>query len=346
VAVEDPLVGKVFVGRYRIDALVGRGGMGAVYKAFQLSTKREVAVKVLSAEGAALPEAAKRFQREGSVARKIDHPNVVAISDSGGLDDGSLYLVMELLAGRSLEDVLKTGPMPLSRALGIMRQILAGLGAAHTVGIVHRDVKPANVMLLDGDRVKLFDFGIAWDDAATEKLTAAGVACGTPEYISPEMAMGLAVDARADLYAAGVILFEMVAGRLPFVAPEPTGFLKAHLYEKPPTLSEVAGRPIPPALEAVVARAMAKESTDRFPSAGEMSAALAAIEGPAPKPVAAKKSSSGMGIAIAVVLLLLVGGGAAVWWFLLRAPEAGSPEPTVTPAASKTKSPPKKPRAH
>jgi serine/threonine protein kinase len=307
--VVDPLPGSLIVGRYRIETLIGQGGMCAVYRARQLVHDRPVAIKILPAAKAAHPELARRFQREVTTAQRLAHPNVVAISDSGALPDGALFLVMELLVGRSLAQLLEEGPLPPGRALAITRQILAGLGEAHRVGIFHRDVKPGNVMLVDVDgveTVKLFDFGIAANERAAEKLTVAGTAFGTPQYISPEMARGQRVDARADLYSLGVILFEMVTGRLPFESDDEMALLRAHISQRPP--SPRALRPeLPPRLDALILRALHKDPDARFPSAEAMAAALDELTGP---PRRARAS-----VALAVALALAVG---AAWWWLMQ----------------------------
>ena len=197
------------------------------------------------ADKANVKEFAARFQREVTTAKRIDHPNVAAISDSGELPGGGLFLVMELLKGTLLSNALENGRMPPARALVIARQMLVGLGRAHELGVVHRDVKPHNVMLIDVgglETVKLFDFGIASNDRAAMKLTVPGTAFGTPEYIAPEQAMGEKVDARADLYGVGVVLFEMLCGRLPFVCKDDIAYLRAHIKEPAPAAVERRAR--------------------------------------------------------------------------------------------------------
>ena len=274
----DPLVGQLIANRYRSGALLGRGGMCSVYRAENTVKARSVAVKVLPAHKARIDELARRFQREITTAKRIDHPHVATISDSGALADGSLFLVMELLEGTLLTNVLDQGRLPIPRALGIARQMLTGLGEAHRIGVVHRDVKPDNVMLVDVDgveTVKLFDFGIASNVKAAVKLTAAGTAFGTPEYISPEMARGDKVDARAALYAVGVVLFEMVAGRRPFVGDDGISLLRAHINERAPSPRAVApDANLPPALDRLILRALEKNPADRFFTTEEMVAAI------------------------------------------------------------------------
>jgi eukaryotic-like serine/threonine-protein kinase len=253
--------------RYKVLGVLGQGGMCTVYRAEDTKRGLQVALKVLPAERAADGEMAARFQREAAAGKRIGHPNVVSISDSGTLPDGSLYLVMELLDGAPLDELLEKGPLPVAQAVSIARQILWGLGAAHQLGMTHRDVKPENVILVGGT-VKLVDFGIASNDRAAFKLTAVGLAFGTPEYISPEMAMGLAVDPRADLYSVGIVLYEMVSGKRPFEGDQ-KALLLAHIDKKPPPPPGV-----PPKLSAFILRALEKLPEKRFSSAEAMIDAL------------------------------------------------------------------------
>ncbi|HLU65818.1 MAG TPA: protein kinase [Kofleriaceae bacterium] len=287
---EDPalLVDTVIDGRYHLTSLVGRGGMGAVFLAEHVTIRRPVALKLLQPSLAAIPELARRFEREAFAIGRIDHPNCVSVMDFGRLGDGSLYLVMEYLDGRSLGDAIEAeGRIPARRALHILRHVLRGLGHAHHAGIVHRDVKPENVILVEHEGVpefaKILDFGIARflrdtpPDAAEgeERLTQAGIAFGTPAYMSPEQAVGDPVDPRADLYAATVMLFEMIAGRPPFHSADKLELLGMHAMKQPPRLSEV--RPdalIPASLDELVAIGMAKKPAERFADADEYIAAI------------------------------------------------------------------------
>jgi serine/threonine-protein kinase len=270
-----------------------------------------VAIKILPAESAADARAVARFKREAASCRRIQHPNVVRISDSGELDCGSQYLVMELLDGGDLATVLDGGPIGIARALDLARQILRGLEAAHAIGIVHRDIKPENIMLTrerDQETVKLVDFGIASNDRAAIKLTTAGIAFGTAEYMSPEMAMGLPVDARADLYAVGVVLFEMVTGRLPFPAEDVKELLQAHVQEPPPSPRAVApGARIPTGLDEIILRAMAKLPEQRFPTAAAMEEAVAAVTPP-------QTSRWRPALWLSVVIVALLSLAVAQWW--------------------------------
>ncbi|HUS64761.1 MAG TPA: serine/threonine-protein kinase [Kofleriaceae bacterium] len=305
------LIGKEIRGThsYRIERLLGQGGTSSVFRGELLVKGRPVAIKVLHAQWARQPEMALRFQREISTAKRITHPNVVSVSDAGSLEDGSLFLVMELLEGTSLASLIEEGPIPPARALAITRQILFALDAAHQHGVVHRDVKPSNVFIVQKDGqevVKLFDFGIALNDKAAVKLTAAGTAFGTPEYISPEMAMGQKVDGRADLYSLGVVLFEMVTGRLPFVSGDPIALLRAHINEAAPTPRSVS-KDVPKPLDALIVRAMSKKPDARFPSAEAMRQAVDAAAG----------LDSGRRPIAWVLLLILAVLGYLVWRFLL-----------------------------
>lgn len=241
----DALLGSVLAGRYRIEEQIGSGGMGAVYRAEHVHMRKAVAVKVLHHEMTAIPEVVARFEREAVAGGRIDHPHVVAASDFGKLEDGSFYLVLEFVEGQSLGKLVNTmGALAPQRALHIARQIVEALQAAHALGIVHRDLKPDNVMLVekdgDPDYVKVLDFGIAKIkvEEATEQpaLTKIGTVFGTPEYMSPEQARGELVDARADLYTVGVILYEMLAGISPFKDEDLVVVLTRHLTADPPPL--------------------------------------------------------------------------------------------------------------
>src|SRR5688500_474935 len=222
----DPRLGTVLAERYRLHSLLGEGGMGKVYAAEHVLMKKRLAVKVLHRELTLVPEVVARFEREAMAAANIDHPNVAAATDFGRLADGSVFLVLEFVQGRSLREEIALGPMAVERALHIARQIGSGLRGAHLHGIVHRDLKPENIMLVekegDPDFVKVLDFGVAKvpiGEVPTQgtPISRAGMVFGTPEYMAPEQALGEPVDGRADLYALGVMLFEMLAGERPFL---------------------------------------------------------------------------------------------------------------------------------
>jgi serine/threonine-protein kinase len=271
----DPLIGAVVGERYRVVSRIGVGGMGAVYRAEHTMMRRDLAIKVLLSELGGREEFARRFEREAESASRLDHPNIITVTDFGRTPNGALFLAMEFLAGDQLTSVIDQGPLPRERALAIVRQILRALDHAHGAGVVHRDLKPDNIMLVerDGQRdvVKILDFGIAKvtePASGHEVLTQAGVIFGTPEYLSPEQAVGEAVDARADLYAAGVILYEMLAGRRPFESEDKVKIISMHLSHAPPRIREANPTvDVPFALEQVVLQALEKHRENRFASA-------------------------------------------------------------------------------
>ena len=246
----DPLIGRKLDGRYTVLARLGQGGMGVVYRGRQAHLGRFVAIKVLNEDAAAVPEWRRRFEREAKALSALAHPNVVPVTDFG-IDRGVPFLVLELLQGKTLADLIKEGPLPLWRALDISRQLLRGLAFAHGKGIVHRDLKPANVFLQElpdqADHVRLLDFGmvkfLAGSGSRTvpdsHHLTRTGVMLGTPAYMSPEQVTGSPADARSDVYAAGAVLFELLAGRRPFVADTHEGCVGAHLTKPVPSLAKV-----------------------------------------------------------------------------------------------------------
>jgi serine/threonine-protein kinase len=287
----------VLSGRYRIDRLLGEGGMGAVYEAEHTHMRKRLAVKVLHAEMSRLPEVVARFEREALAAAHIEHPNVAAATDFGMLEDGSFFLVLEYVEGHSLREVIAKGRLELGRALHIANQIASAVVRAHALGIVHRDLKPENVMLvtkdLDPDFVKVLDFGIAKvpvgslaseepaasaASGAPKVLTQLGMVYGTPEYMAPEQAVGQAVDARADLYSLGVMLYEMVAGTRPFDAESKVALLGMHVTARVPTFVERCPEAlIPPEVEAIVMRLMKKEADDRYNDAKDLMEAFAGV---------------------------------------------------------------------
>jgi serine/threonine protein kinase len=282
----DHQPGVVIEGRYRIVRELGRGGMGTVYEAEQIKLQKQVALKVLHADrvqrddrGASL----KRFLREARAASSIQHRNVVTILDFGDLEDGSAYYVMELLPGRDLSTVLKSeGAMAWPRVRSLLRQVLSGLGAAHEQGIVHRDIKPANIVRLDdpdelgNEWVKVLDFGIAkiqHMDQKSQTLTGASELLGTPAYMAPELVRGGTTDRRADLYAVGVLAYQLLTGELPFRGENTFQVLFQHVNE-PPKPPRALAPHLSPAIDALVLRAMAKDPADRYQTTSEMIRAL------------------------------------------------------------------------
>ncbi|MBT8493904.1 MAG: serine/threonine protein kinase, partial [Deltaproteobacteria bacterium] len=278
-------LGQLVDGRYKITAFIGDGGMGSVYRAEHVTIRKQVAIKLLHRQYAKQSGFAERFEREALAAGRIKHPNCVEVSDFGKLEDGTLYLVMELALGRTLGELLKAhGRLPVPRAVHIARHTLRALAYAHEVGIIHRDIKPDNIVLVDheGDRdfVKLLDFGIAKlvGEAANEveaDLTQVGTTMGTPKYMPPEQAFGKPVDGRADLYSLSVVLYLMLTGRPPFEAPEVIDILMMHASKPPPPFKDKApGQFIAPELEAAVLKGLAKKREDRFASASDYIEAL------------------------------------------------------------------------
>ncbi len=275
--------GTEIAGRYRILGLIGEGGMGTVYRAEHLYIHKVVALKVLHARLVGQPHMAARFEREAVAAARVEHPNVVPARDFGRLPDGTFFLVLEFVNGRSLASEVKAGAIETTRALSIMRGVVAGVRAAHERGIIHRDLKPENIMLVDRDGtrdfVKLLDFGIARIDYAEKNqtlveqhLTVAGTMLGTPEYMSPEQILGRSVDARSDLYSLGVIFFQLLTGRCPFVGNVAT-VLQQHITAETPELTPAVASENP-RLAQIVRMLLAKSPDNRFQSARELAAAL------------------------------------------------------------------------
>lgn len=284
------LLDRVIADRYRLLSLLGEGGMGAVYKAEHIRMGKALALKILRGDFAADGGAVERFRAEAQIVSRLSHPNTIAVFDFGEIEDGSgFYLAMEYVPGKDLSHVLREeGRIPELRAAWIGQQILGSLAEAHDAGIVHRDMKPGNVMLTKArtgeDFVKVLDFGIAKlrDESISPtatSTTSAGAIVGTPNYLAPEQARGEPLDARADLYAVGCVLYELVAGRPPFQAPTPMAVVSAHLQQPPPPLGDLAPR-LSRRFVDLVHRAIEKRPQDRFGSADEMRDALLAIGEP------------------------------------------------------------------
>ena len=286
------LIGTVISGRYRIVDLIARGGMGAVYLGEHVHMHKRIAIKILHPENDDQPEIVARFEREAVVGAHVRHPNIASATDFGKLDDGAYFLVLDYIEGKNLGDVLREGPMPVARVVRIAKQVAGALAAAHELGIVHRDMKPRNIML-DANMVPmLIDFGFAKvsedklpltasrrDGRPASRLTGVGVIVGTINYLAPESAHGMdAVDERADLYALGVIMYEMLAGKHPFNSTDPVEMFNHHRMTPPPPFSVRApGVSVPPEVDAIIRKLLEKDPYERYQTAKELVEALESL---------------------------------------------------------------------
>ena len=286
---EDPFIGRdILNGQFQILQKIGSGGMGAVYKALQADMNRMVGVKILHAKLANRKDLVSRFRREARAMSQLTHPNTVKVFLYGELDDGSLYIIMEFLEGKNLNQTVRTeGPFPIERALPILMQACGALEEAHRAGIIHRDLKPENIFLVQSDALhdypKLLDFGLAKVGERQMRpgsimLTQEGMVFGTPEFMSPEQAQGKPLTPASDVYSLAVILYEVLTGKLPFDAKSAMDFIQLHVIGKPIPLNQrVPGRTFPPLLEQIMDRALAKRPETRFSSAAELAVALQAV---------------------------------------------------------------------
>jgi serine/threonine-protein kinase len=275
----DSLIGSVLSGKYRIDERLNEGGMGTVYRGTHVLMDKTVAIKVLRPSLAADEKIVARFSREARAASRISHPNALSVTDFGEDENGTVFLVMEYLSGRTLKKVIQEeGPLPLPRVVDITRQIADALNAAHQQGIIHRDLKSDNIMLLDtmtGDHAKVLDFGIAKinepdGNRDSGSLTAPNLVIGTPQYMSPEQcSQDSEIDSRSDIYSLGVILYEMLVGHVPFSAESPTMVMLKHLQEPVPSVLDERND-LPASIDRVIARAMAKVPANRYQNVAEL----------------------------------------------------------------------------
>ncbi len=265
VTLPDPRIGTILVGRYVIEEVVGEGGMATVYRARHKLTDKQVAVKIMNPMLASDAIVRERFRREARSAQKLAHPNIIEIYDQGDTEDGTAFIVMELLQGESLGPVITRGPLDVDRAVHIMIQIARGVARAHDLEVIHRDIKPENIFLCrreDGsDLVKVLDFGIA-KSRQDSRLTGQGELFGTPQYMAPERILGKDAGGSSDIYALGVVFFEMVTGELPFNAPDVATFFVKHMEEPPPPTRSLNSR-VPERLDDLIQRMLAKSPADR-----------------------------------------------------------------------------------
>ncbi len=286
---QDPFIGReILNGQFKILQKIGSGGMGSVYKALQPAMNRMVAVKILHPKLANRKDLVSRFRREARAMSHLTHPNTVKVYLYGELEDGSLYIVMEYLEGKNLNQTVRAeGPMAIERGLPILIQACNALEEAHRAGIIHRDLKPENIFITHQggmkDFAKVLDFGLA---KVTERemrpgsiiLTQEGMVFGTPEFMSPEQAQGKTLSAASDIYSLAIILYEVLTGKLPFDAKNPMEYIQLHVTTKPKPINErVPGRTFPPLLWTVLEKALAKKPEERFGSAAEFAHALSAV---------------------------------------------------------------------
>ncbi len=342
----DPLLGVTLDGRFRIVGAVGRGAMGAVYRAVQVPLNRAVALKVLDSNFGPGRETSfrQRFLVEAALTAKLQHPNTVRIIDYGCTADGIFYLAMEYLDGQTLDRLLAKGALPWRRALSVTQQVARALREAHELGVVHRDLKPSNVMLLpaddDTEYVKVLDFGLVKSFVEGEELegravTQQGMLVGSPPYMAPEQGDSNVADPRSDLYSLGVVLFEMLTGKVPFSGTQPLEIIVKHVREPLPPIAAPPGfEPVPPAVEAVVRRCLAKSPMDRYQTMDELLQALSEVVGPSvskpglepvaavSQPIVLRQGIRPVWLAVAFALALLA--GIALTWAIVP-----KPKPTV-----------------
>jgi beta-lactam-binding protein with PASTA domain len=330
----DTLIDTIFDGRYRIVRKLGAGGMASVYLAEDDELGRRVAIKILNDRYATDDLFVERFRREAKSAAGLSHPNIVSIYDRGEAE-GTYYIAMEVIEGRSLKELIRTqGRLRPAQAIAYARQILAALRFAHRNGIIHRDIKPHNILVGAEERLKVTDFGIA--RAGTSQMTEVGSVMGTAQYLSPEQARGAGVTAASDLYSVGIVLFEMLTGRVPFTGDTPVEIAMKHVNDQPRPPSAVAPG-IPADLDRVVLRALAKSAADRYQTAEEFDSDLARIE--AGLPIARETADA------ATAVLAAAGGGATAQTQVLRQREAPRQPPRRPPPQDPYGEPPRRKRS-
>jgi serine/threonine-protein kinase len=375
------MVGRVIDGRYRVERVLGEGGMGVVFLITHVALNKRMAMKVLREEMAREHDVVQRFIQEAQASTAIGHPNIVDISDFGRTPEGAVYFVMEHLEGETLtERIERKGPLGVAEAVAIAEQIASALAAAHAHGVIHRDMKPDNVFLLRrgdrGDLVKVLDFGIAKVGSAPSKLTRTGMVFGTPHYMAPEQAAGQVVDARADIYALGVILYEMFTGVVPFDAETFMGVLTKQMFEEPVPPTERGATPDMGPLEPIVLRALAKKPEGRYATMDALLRDLDAVRrggrslvAATPAPTArgatgaevaftprepsgapaAPRPRVGLYAAIAACVLLAAGSGVGAVYVIWRRADARTSPPAIAlprrPEASTLDLPPARPSA-
>src|SRR5665213_3070209 len=300
---------RVFSDRYELTHLIARGGMAQVYRARDRQLDRPVALKVLFPELSVDRSFVERFRREAQAAANLSHPNIVPVFDWGE-DNGTYFIVMEFVDGRALSSILRTaGPLHPDRAAEIAADVAGALAYAHRHGVVHRDVKPGNVLITEEGTIKVTDFGIARAVNTEESLTQTGAVMGTATYFSPEQAEGIGVDPRSDIYSLGVVLFEMVTGRAPFLGDTPVAVASKHVRDIPPVPREI-NPSIPPTFEAIILKSMAKDPDHRYATAEELRADLLRFnEG---RSVLAMNDPTAMQAALGVTQVVGAVGGADV----------------------------------
>ncbi|MEV6304351.1 protein kinase [Actinoplanes sp. NPDC051861] len=344
------MAARVLNDRYELRSLLGRGGMAEVWEAYDRRLDRTVAVKMLRPDGAADPTFAARFDREARFAAGLSHPNIVAVYDFGA-EDGVSYLVMELIRGRSLSQRLATGPLEFAEAVRIAIQVCAALEAAARAGVVHRDVKPGNILITEGGQVKVCDFGIARvAGTAQADLTGSAQIMGTSSYMAPEQVTGGRIDARTDLYGLGCVLYAMLTGRPPFTGDSPFQIAWQHV-EKPPPPATSLRQGVPADLERLLSDLLAKKPADRPAGPGPVRVALENADldtvvvpapqrprRPRPALLAGAAAAAVAGVIAAVALATQTGDAGSQ-----AAPREGSPAPSVTPTAGPGAVPPSPP---